>query len=111
MQHPGEETSAEDSANPGTPATFSSYWPRGNRSLFFNPEAPRPSTVVITRDPQGTGSREVPDRRRPASRNTPPTDERSGEPQPLQIALLGAAGFPRAAPPGHPLERRPRGPR
>lgn len=82
VQHPGEETSAEDSANPGTPGTFSSYWPRGNRSLFFNPEAPRPSTVVITRDRAGRGSREVPDRSRKASQRTPATDERSGEPQP-----------------------------
>jgi secreted PhoX family phosphatase len=50
VQHPGEETPSADGADPGNPATFTSWWPRGNRTAEQGPAAtPRPSTVAITK--------------------------------------------------------------
>ena len=60
VQHPGEESGAAAGADPANPATFTSHWPRGSKTGGVRPQAPRPSTVVITPDPDGRGSRAVP---------------------------------------------------
>jgi secreted PhoX family phosphatase len=51
VQHPGE-TTAIDADSPGvfgTEATYTSWWPEGNRTANDNPSTPMPSTLAITR--------------------------------------------------------------
>ena len=60
VQHPGEETGASAGADPANPATFTSHWPRGSKTGGVRPQAPRPSTVAISPDPDGLGNREIP---------------------------------------------------
>jgi secreted PhoX family phosphatase len=52
VQHPGELTGdAPDAPGVfGQEATYTSWWPEGNKSTADNPATPRPSTVVISRD-------------------------------------------------------------
>ena len=50
VQHPGEETRSEGGVY-GQPETYTSWWPRGNRTAGRNPSTPLPSMVVITRRP------------------------------------------------------------
>jgi secreted PhoX family phosphatase len=51
VQHPGEETPNRDGARYDDPQTYSSWWPRGNRTGGTGtPGKPRPSTVVVTRE-------------------------------------------------------------
>jgi uncharacterized protein len=52
VQHPGE-TTGETSTGPGVfgqEATYTSWWPEGDKIADDNPSTPRPSTVVITRE-------------------------------------------------------------
>jgi uncharacterized protein len=52
VQHPGELTGdASDAPGVfGQEATYTSWWPEGDRTTADNPSTPRPSTVVITRE-------------------------------------------------------------
>jgi uncharacterized protein len=52
VQHPGELTGdAPDAPGVfGQEATYTSWWPEGNKTTADNPATPRPSTVVISRD-------------------------------------------------------------
>jgi secreted PhoX family phosphatase len=52
VQHPGEQTGASSTAPGifGQEATYTSWWPEGNRTTGGNPSTPKPSTVVITRE-------------------------------------------------------------
>lgn len=51
VQHPGETTGMTTSSPGvfGQEATYSSWWPEGNRTKWRNPATPKPSTVAITR--------------------------------------------------------------
>jgi hypothetical protein len=49
VQHPGENTSSTEEAVFGQEATYSSWWPEGNKTTGENPSTPRPSTVAISR--------------------------------------------------------------
>jgi uncharacterized protein len=51
VQHPGEQTGNSSTAPGvfGDEATYTSWWPDGNKTAGDNPSRPRPSTVVITR--------------------------------------------------------------
>jgi secreted PhoX family phosphatase len=49
VQHPGEETPAVGTSVFGDPATYSSWWPAGNRTTGERPSTPRPSVVAIQR--------------------------------------------------------------
>jgi uncharacterized protein len=51
VQHPGEQTGASSTAPGifGQEATYTSWWPEGNKATEDNPSTPKPSTVVITR--------------------------------------------------------------
>jgi uncharacterized protein len=58
VQHPGE-TTAIDADSPGVfglEATYTSWWPKGNKTTGENPATPLPSTVAITRGRPGEGS-------------------------------------------------------
>jgi secreted PhoX family phosphatase len=58
VQHPGE-TTAIDAISPGVfglEATYTSWWPEGNKTANDNPSTPLPSTVAITRGRPGEGS-------------------------------------------------------
>ena len=56
VQHPGEQAGEQGSpAVFGEPATYNSYWPRGNKTTGQNPSEPLPSTVVITKVQPGAG--------------------------------------------------------
>ena len=48
IQHPGEETSVKGGVY-GQPATYTSYWPRGNKTTGTNPSEPLPSVIAIRR--------------------------------------------------------------
>jgi uncharacterized protein len=52
VQHPGEVTGdASDAPGVfGQEATYTSWWPEGNKAAADNPSTPKPSTVVITRE-------------------------------------------------------------
>jgi uncharacterized protein len=50
IQHPGEDT---PTANLGTPASWTSYWPDGNKTTNTSPRRPRSSTVVVTKNDGG----------------------------------------------------------
>ncbi len=45
VQHPGEESEGD----PNSTASYTSYWPRGNKTTGLNPGKPIPSTVAITK--------------------------------------------------------------
>lgn len=49
VQHPGETTQNRADAIFGNPATYTSYWPTGNKTAGTTPATPLPTTVVITR--------------------------------------------------------------
>ena len=49
VQHPGELANVNTTSVFGQPATYTSYWPDGNKTDNRNPSTPKPSTVVITR--------------------------------------------------------------
>jgi uncharacterized protein len=49
VQHPGELANVNATSVFGQPATYTSYWPDGNKTENRNPSTPKPSTVVITR--------------------------------------------------------------
>ena len=52
VQHPGEESG--EGGSPAVyedPSTFTSYWPRGNKTTGQNPATPLPSVVAIYRTP------------------------------------------------------------
>jgi secreted PhoX family phosphatase len=52
VQHPGEETpSAAKGGRYGEPTTYTSYWPRGNKTTGQNPSTPIPSLVAISKIP------------------------------------------------------------
>jgi hypothetical protein len=58
VQHPGEVT-GETATSPGVfgqEATYTSWWPEGNKTDNDNPSTPKPSTVAITRKRGGYGS-------------------------------------------------------
>ena len=48
IQHPGEETSVKGGVD-GDPATYTSYWPRGNKTTGETPSEPLPSVIAIRR--------------------------------------------------------------
>lgn len=50
VQHPGEETPNKGGVY-GNPSTYTSYWPKGNKTTGQNPSAPIPSLVAITKLP------------------------------------------------------------
>ena len=57
VQHPGE-LSGNSSSAPGVfgqEATYTSWWPEGNKTAGDNPSAPRPSTMAISRVEDVTG--------------------------------------------------------
>jgi secreted PhoX family phosphatase len=58
VQHPGETTgiSASSPGVFGQEATYTSWWPEGNKTTGDNPATPMPSTVAITRGRPGQGS-------------------------------------------------------
>jgi uncharacterized protein len=48
VQHPGEDTPNVEGARPNDPRTFTSWWPRGNRTAGTGtPGVPKPSTVAV----------------------------------------------------------------
>jgi uncharacterized protein len=49
VQHPGELANVNATSVFGQPATYTSYWPDGDKTEGRNPGTPRPSTVAITR--------------------------------------------------------------
>ena len=53
VQHPGENTQGLATSVFGRPETYTSYWPRGNKTAGLNPAEPIPSTVAIYRTRQG----------------------------------------------------------
>jgi uncharacterized protein len=58
VQHPGE-TSGIRATSPGVfgqEATYTSWWPEGNKTTADNPSTPMPSTVAITQGRPGEGS-------------------------------------------------------
>jgi uncharacterized protein len=58
VQHPGETTGIR-ATSPGVfgqEATYTSWWPEGNKTAADNPSTPMPSTVAITRGRPGEGS-------------------------------------------------------
>lgn len=59
VQHPGEATGSSATAPGvfGQEATYTSWWPEGNRTAGDNPSTPKPSTVAITRARPPRGSR------------------------------------------------------
>jgi secreted PhoX family phosphatase len=58
IQHPGETTGirANSPGVFGQEATYTSWWPEGNKTTGDNPATPMPSTVAITRGQPGKGS-------------------------------------------------------
>jgi secreted PhoX family phosphatase len=58
VQHPGETTGIRASSPGvfGQEATYTSWWPEGNKTAGDNPATPMPSTVAITRGRPGEGS-------------------------------------------------------
>jgi secreted PhoX family phosphatase len=48
IQHPGEETSVKGGVY-GQPATYTTYWPRGNKTTGTNPSEPLPSVIAVRR--------------------------------------------------------------
>ena len=74
VQHPGEQAGEEgSSAVFGEPATYNSYWPRGNKTTGQNPSEPLPSTVVITKvQPGASGGTPVIPPAEPAARDDHP---------------------------------------
>jgi secreted PhoX family phosphatase len=48
IQHPGDETSVKGGVY-GQPATYTSYWPRGNKTTGTNPSEPLPSVIAVRR--------------------------------------------------------------
>jgi secreted PhoX family phosphatase len=48
IQHPGEETSVSGGVH-GDPTTYTSWWPRGNKTTGENPSEPLPSVIAIRR--------------------------------------------------------------
>ncbi len=59
VQHPGENAQNSATSVFGQPATYTSYWPRGNKATGTNPSEPIPSTVAIYR-PRCAGGGQVP---------------------------------------------------
>ena len=58
VQHPGETTPDAEGADPADPATFTSWWPRGNRTAGEGPPAePLPSMVAVTKVGRGAPRR------------------------------------------------------
>jgi uncharacterized protein len=58
VQHPGETTGIR-ATSPGIfgqEATYTSWWPEGNKTAGENPSTPMPSTVAISRGRPGEGS-------------------------------------------------------
>ncbi|MDA0136234.1 DUF839 domain-containing protein [Solirubrobacter sp. CPCC 204708] len=54
VQHPGEETpSVNNGGVYGNVTTYSSYWPKGNKTTGQNPSTPVPSLVAISKIPPG----------------------------------------------------------
>jgi secreted PhoX family phosphatase len=51
IQHPGETTGIRPTSPGifGQEATYTSWWPEGNKTAGDNPSTPLPSTVAITR--------------------------------------------------------------
>jgi uncharacterized protein len=66
IQHPGETTGirANSPGIFGQEATYTSWWPEGNRTTGDNPATPLPSTVAITRGRSGDGDDDWDDRDR-----------------------------------------------
>jgi hypothetical protein len=59
VQHPGEESSV--AGTPGDEATYTSWWPDGNRTAGQGPSEPRPSLVAVTKlAPPAAGTEEPP---------------------------------------------------
>ena len=58
VQHPGETTGISATAPGvfGEEATYTSWWPEGNKTTGETPATPMPSTVAITRGRPGEGS-------------------------------------------------------
>jgi uncharacterized protein len=48
IQHPGEETSVNGGVY-GEETTYTSYWPRGNKTTGTNPSEPLPSVIAVRR--------------------------------------------------------------
>jgi uncharacterized protein len=66
IQHPGETTGIR-TTSPGVfgqEATYTSWWPEGNKTAGDNPSTPMPSTVAITRGRPGEGDDDWDDRDR-----------------------------------------------
>ena len=54
VQHPGEETpTAAKGGVYGNVSTYTSYWPKGNKTTGQNPSTPIPSLVAISKIPPG----------------------------------------------------------
>jgi secreted PhoX family phosphatase len=66
VQHPGEETAQRGVY--GDFSTYTSYWPKGNKTTGQNPSTPVPSLVAVTKLPP----REVPRDDRPPVNQIPP---------------------------------------
>jgi uncharacterized protein len=49
VQHAGENTSSRAESVFGLEATYTSWWPDGNKTEGDNPSIPKPSTVAISR--------------------------------------------------------------
>jgi uncharacterized protein len=49
VQHPGENTASAADSVFGLEATYTSWWPEGNKTAGDNPSTPKPSTVAISR--------------------------------------------------------------
>ncbi|MDA0183140.1 PhoX family protein [Solirubrobacter phytolaccae] len=92
VQHPGEETPNRGGVY-GTVETYTSYWPKGNKTTGQNPSKPIPSLVAITKlpdvetDPDGDDT-PPPSNVIPAP-PTPPTPGNDGTPARLSFVSSG----------------------
>lgn len=96
VQHPGEETHAQ-TKNPvfGDFSTYTSYWPKGNKTTGRNPSTPVPSLVAITKlpdvepDPDDDGGTPPPSNVIPAPPTGTPAPGKDGTP--ARVSFVSAA--------------------
>lgn len=94
VQHPGEETPAAGGTY-GDVASYTSWWPEGNKTIGFNPSTPVPSLVAVSKLPASV----VPPEERPPHVIPPvPDPDRRADPRPVDRAKpkLRLARVPRS---------------
>ena len=86
VQHPGELTGEQDTSILGQPMTYTSYWPRGNKTTGANPSEPLPSLIAIYRPRSGAaGQQPTPPPVAPGTVPTPPPATADTRPPAVRI--------------------------